>query len=188
VTWGRDWLPPHIEAQYQPRTPRLPWGPRAWWHALHDAFANAGQTPNGSHWDRMGRRFGLEPRNPLLDVRLVQFVLRTPPHAFQRDGVPKWLLRQSLHDVLPPLVRDRSDKGSFAPLGSHGLRQRRTFVEALLLDSELERRGYVRPEAWGHAIRSLLDDAEAPVPWAAWRSLTLEMWLRAGEKRLPALE
>jgi asparagine synthase (glutamine-hydrolysing) len=136
----------------------------------------------------MGRRFGLEPRNPLLDVRLVQFVLRTPPHAFQRDGVPKWLLRQSLHDVLPPLVRDRSDKGSFAPLGSHGLRQRRTFVEALLLDSELERRGYVRPEAWGHAIRSLLDDAEAPVPWAAWRSLTLEMWLRAGEKRLPALE
>jgi asparagine synthase (glutamine-hydrolysing) len=188
ATWARDWLPPHIDERYRPAThPRLPWGPRAWWRALHDSLAHAGQSPNGSHWDRMGRRFGLELRNPLLDVRLVEFVLRTPPDAFFRDGITKWLLRRSLHDVLPPLVRDRTDKGSFAPLGPHGLRQRRTFVEALLADSELGRRGYVHPEAWARAIRAHLDAADAPLSWAAWRSLTLEMWLRARENRLPAL-
>ena len=187
-TGAREWLPPHIDAQYRPTThPRLPWGPGAWWRSLRDGLSGVGQTPNGPHWDRMGRRFGLELRNPLADVRLVEFALRAPPDAFFHDGVTKWLLRRSLHDVLPPLVRDRTDKGSFAPLAPYGLRQRRPFVEALLADSELERRGYVRPEPWARTIRGHLTDPDAPFSWAAWRSLTLEMWLRTRENRLPAL-
>jgi asparagine synthase (glutamine-hydrolysing) len=136
----------------------------------------------------MGRRFGLEVRNPLTDVRLVEFALRAPPDAFYRDGVTKWLLRQSLRDVLPPPVRDRTDKASFAPLSAHGLQRRRAFVEALLDDAELGRRAYVRPEPWARAIRGYLEaGASEPLSWAAWRSLTLEMWLRAREGRLPAL-
>jgi asparagine synthase (glutamine-hydrolysing) len=186
---ARAWLPAHLEARYRPAThPRLHWGPSAWWQGVRDIVTAFGQTPTGSHWDRMGRRFGLEVRNPLTDVRLVEFALRAPPDAFYRDGVTKWLLRQSLRDVLPPPVRDRTDKASFAPLSAHGLQRRRAFVEALLDDAELGRRAYVRPEPWARAIRGYLEaGASEPLSWAAWRSLTLEMWLRAREGRLPAL-
>ena len=46
----------------------------------------------------------------------------------------------------------------------------------------------MRPEPWTRAIRAHLDDDDgSPLSWAAWRSLTLEMWLRARENRLPAL-
>jgi asparagine synthase (glutamine-hydrolysing) len=181
------WLPAHLDAQYRPATrPPVHWGPNGWWHGLRDVVAAFGQTPNGAHWHRVGRMFGLEVRNPLTDVRLVRFALSAPPDAFYRDGLTKWLLRRSLHDVLPPLVRDRSDKASFVPLSADGLRHRRPFVEALLADSELERRGYLRPEPWRRAIRVHLD-AGGPVTWAAWRSLTLEMWLRLREGRLPAV-
>jgi asparagine synthase (glutamine-hydrolysing) len=185
---ARAWLPPHIEAQFRPATHRrLHWGPGAWWRGLRDSLAGLGQTPNGALWDRMARRFGLELRHPLLDARLVAFVLRTPPDAFHRDGVTKWLLRSSLRDLLPPLVRDRTDKADFTPLSIDGLRRRRAFLEALLADSELERRSYVRPDAWRNAILDHLRRDDAPLPWAIWRSLTLEMWLRAREHRLPAL-
>jgi asparagine synthase (glutamine-hydrolysing) len=185
---ARAWLPPRVEAQHGLARRTLPWGPGAWWRALREGLANLGQTPNGPHFDRIARRFGLELRIPLLDVRLVEFVLRAPPDAFFRHGVTKWLLRRSLDDVLPPLVRDRTDKATFVPLSTHGLHQRRRFLETLLADSELERRGYLRPEVWRREVRADLDSDTGPLSWAVWRSLTLEMWLRVRENRLPPLE
>jgi hypothetical protein len=75
-----------------------------------------------------------------------------------------------------------------SPLIECGLRRhRRAFVEALLENSELEQRGYILPGPWKAAIHTFLRGDNRHF-WSYWRTLSLEMWLRAGIGRLPALE
>jgi hypothetical protein len=117
----------------------------------------------------------------------VEFILRTPPEAIYRNGMIKMILRESLTDLLPPIIQERRDKAAFVPLARAGLKQRRLYLEGLLKDSQLERRGYVNPENWKQDVHNFLQQ-EAPPHWAPWRSLTLEMWLRHREGQLPPLQ
>jgi asparagine synthase (glutamine-hydrolysing) len=182
------WLPAHIRDRFHPKEwPDLHTGRRAWWYFLRGHVNALGQNPDGAYLDRMMRLFGLEVRQPFLDVRLLQFMLGAPPDAAYRDGTIKWVLREALRDILPPVVRDRPDKANFGPLLEFGLREgRRRFVEALLQDSELERRGYVVPGRWREAVQRFLQGRTGHSS-GLWQSLTLEMWLRVREGRLPAL-
>jgi asparagine synthase (glutamine-hydrolysing) len=183
------WVPAHLRRRYGPsRLLPLRAGRHAWWYLLRDQIDQLGHGHHNAFKDRQMRRFGLEVRQPFFDVRLIELVLRTPPEAFYRNGTTKVLLREALHDVLPPVIRDRGDKANLSPLLHFGLRERRrAFVEALLEDSELERRGYVVPGPWKASIRRYLDHGGPPY-WAYWSSLTLEMWLRTQAGRLPPLE
>ena len=184
----RDWIPPGLgERHGADRPTQIRTGPKAWWHDLRAGIAGFGQLPIGGY-DGMLRSFGLQHGNPFLDVRLAQLVLRTAPDALYRDGTTKAILRDALRDVLPPLVRDRPDKAIMTPLLHRGLRERRRpFVEALLADSELERRGYVVGPAWREMAQSYLagDDTLAA---QCWISLTAELWLRVLEGRVPEVE
>ena len=49
-----------------------------------------------------GARCGVEYRFPLLDRRLLEFVLGLPPEQFRRGGVGRWLMRHAAQSLLPP--------------------------------------------------------------------------------------
>lgn len=185
----KAWMPVDLQQQRPPDpSPRPTSGRNAWWYELRSQWGRFGEDPHQAYLDRTTRLFGMEVRQAFLDVRLVNFVLRTPPEAVYRNGTTKMLLRDSLREILPPSIRDRRDRPSLSPLIECGLRQhRRAFIEALLEDSELERRGYVLPEPWKSAIQTFLEGDNRHF-WSYWRSLTLETWLRAQVGRLPALE
>ena len=55
-------------------------------------------------------RHGIECRHPLIDRRIVEFVLGVPPDLFRRDGQSRWLMRRALRCVLPDDVRLNQDK------------------------------------------------------------------------------
>jgi len=182
----RAWIPPRLKQRLVGQfAPVIHPGPRGWWYEFRDDVVAIASSVNGSHLDRMMRLFGLEVRQPFMDRRLVELVLRCPPDALNRGGVIKVLLRDALDDVLPPKLRERHDKTSYQPLMAKGLREKHpSFVRALLLDSELERHELVVPEAWRTGVEEYLaGDDEVPI----WRGLTVEMWLRLRESRLPPL-
>ena len=52
-------------------------------------------------YDRVAAGFGIEPRDPFMDVRLVQFCLSLPPSQLQADGWPKIILRRAMARHLP---------------------------------------------------------------------------------------
>ncbi len=56
-------------------------------------------------------RTGVEIRNPLGDVRLIEFCLAIPQDQFLRDGHTRWLARRVLADRLPPEVLDNPLRG-----------------------------------------------------------------------------
>jgi asparagine synthase (glutamine-hydrolysing) len=183
----KGWMPDHVQQRYREWSPRVQaGGPAGWWHNLRDDVDVLTSTPHTRFFDRLTRRFGLELRNPLLDARLVEFALRAPPDVFFRDGLSRWVVSEALRDVLPPIVRDRTDKTPSAPLMQYGLREaRRGFVQRLLVDAEVVRRGYVLERPWRASVeRYLAGSDREPI----WQSLSTELWLRHLEGRLPPLE
>lgn len=65
-------------------------------------------------YERVAARFGIEPRDPFLDLRVIEFCLSLPPEQLLRAGWPKWILRRAMADFLPDAVlwrRGRSHLG-----------------------------------------------------------------------------
>ncbi len=64
--------------------------------------------------DKNAMAFGIESRVPFLDHRLVEFCLSLPSSFKIRNGIRKWILRESLKDQLPESLYKRYDKLGFA--------------------------------------------------------------------------
>jgi asparagine synthase (glutamine-hydrolysing) len=58
-------------------------------------------------YDRTAASQGIEPRHPLLDVRLVEFYLRVPWDSPANQGLPKAILRQAAAEHLPSELYNR---------------------------------------------------------------------------------
>lgn len=69
--------------------------------------------------------FGIEQRNPLLDVRLIEFFLSLPQEQFLKDGLSRRLARRALADRLPRSVLEKEKIGKQNPEILHRLGQLR---------------------------------------------------------------
>jgi asparagine synthase (glutamine-hydrolysing) len=61
--------------------------------------------------------FSIESRVPFLDHRLVEFGFKLRPEFKIRDGMTKWILRESVADALPSKIKNRTDKVAFVTPG-----------------------------------------------------------------------
>lgn len=101
------WLRPGVAAAALPATPDL----ETW----IETQLTATSLPMLLHYeDRNSMAHGVEARLPFLDYRLVEMSLELGAAGKIVQGQTKWLLRQSMDGVLPPQIRDRSDKIGFA--------------------------------------------------------------------------
>ena len=60
--------------------------------------------------DRTSMRYSVESRVPYLDYELVEFVLSLPPEMKVRGGLNKFILRESVRDILPHKIYQRKSK------------------------------------------------------------------------------
>ncbi len=79
--------------------------------ALHKkVLFPTGVTRGLEGYDRAAGRFGIEPRDPWADVRLIEFFTRLPIQQRIRLGWTKWLVRRAMGDQLPKEAVWRADK------------------------------------------------------------------------------
>jgi asparagine synthase (glutamine-hydrolysing) len=124
----------------------------------------------------MSMAVSLEARVPLLDHAVVEFALALPSRLTMRDGKGKWLLRESIRDLVPPRVLERPKQGFGVPLCDWFRRELRHRVSSLSRDDSpiyaFADRAAVRRIVAEHQIgrrdHSLL----------IWRLLVLDLWLR----------
>jgi asparagine synthase (glutamine-hydrolysing) len=160
-------------------------GPR-WWAGLVDTVTRApGPALAHEQARRRAAMAGLDARHPLLDVDLIEAVLRVPPElAFD----PRWsrpLLRDSVAGLLPDGVRLRPAKSTFDAAFHGAMAGPDLPAVRRILGSPDARIGvYVDLSA----IRDGLLDPGPPEraarqSWAMrlWRLLTAECWLRSQE-------
>ena len=97
--------------------------------------------------DRTSMMHSLEVRVPLLDHKVLEFVARIPFEYKLRGGIGKWILKESVRDLLPPQTLARRKQGFGVPLerwfnGSFG-----RLAREVLLDPRARGRGWLDPRA-----------------------------------------
>lgn len=128
--------------------------------------------------DRSSMAVGVESRAPFLDHRLVELCMACPPEWLMRDGRTKALLRDSLQDVLPDAVSQRADKIGFAAPELRYLQgPLATLLRDTLSGSQLAECGLLDEAALLSALHT--STASPATSHAAWKALSVELWLRA---------
>jgi asparagine synthase (glutamine-hydrolysing) len=169
-------------------------GPRWWAHAAHGLACGVEQTGLFELHRHRAALAGLEARHPLLDLDLVELVLRQPPGGtFDRDR-NRPALRAAMAGLLPDAVRLRAHKALFDSLIVDTLAGPDLgAVQRLLCDPRAELGAYVElgtmrrallecPPADARALPAALGiPARTRFTWMqhVWRLATAECWLRA---------
>lgn len=79
--------------------------PKEWSGALHPHI-----VVGRERYDRVAAQFGVEPRDPFADLRVMEFCARIANYLMSQSGWPKYLLRKSVSHLLPPAIVWRRGK------------------------------------------------------------------------------
>ncbi len=146
---------------------------------LHLILTRRGLPELLRYEDRNSMAHSLEARVPFLDVRLVELMFSLRGTDLIERGRTKAVLRRALGDLLPPPVRDRTDKLGFVTPEIHWLRGSLGDLAADVFRSRsFASRGWVEPRA---ALERLERHrrGELQAGFELWRALNLELWGRA---------
>ncbi len=127
--------------------------------------------------DRMSMAHGLEVRVPLLDHRLLEWVLRLPVDLRFRGGRGKYLLRRVAARYLPAAIVKPRKQGFTVPVGRWLYGELGDLVRAMFSSKEFAARGIIRPD---RALQ-LLDmhrSGQYELGHRIWSLVVLETWCR----------
>ncbi|MGE5417653.1 MAG: asparagine synthase (glutamine-hydrolyzing) [Acidobacteriota bacterium] len=128
--------------------------------------------------DRNTMANSIESRSPMLDYRLAEFCLSLPNRFKIRDGIGKWLLRESMRNILPEDVRTRKDKAGFISPADEWFRTtNREQVRELINSQSLKNRGLFDIAE----LNRIFDEHIAGTKnhqMFLWQLINLELWFR----------
>jgi asparagine synthase (glutamine-hydrolysing) len=128
--------------------------------------------------DRMSMAVSLEARVPLLDHKLVEFVVRIPAALKLRGVETKHVFRRAVRGLVPDEILDRPKQGFGVPIAEWLNAELREEVRDALTDATARGRGVVDPAYVG----VLLDEharGRRDHSTQLWTLYVLERWLRA---------
>jgi asparagine synthase (glutamine-hydrolysing) len=126
--------------------------------------------------DRATMSASLEGREPLLDHRLVEFAAQLPSHFKYDKGVKKVLLKEIVHEYIPPSLMVKRKMGFGAPIHSWLNEPKgKEFARQYLDLNKIEQQGILNPEAVEAIIKPFFDGKPADFN-KIWLLLVFQMW------------
>jgi len=132
---------------------------------------------NLNYTDKMSMAAGVEVRVPLLDPDLVAFATSLPTEFKQRGATGKWIFKKAMEPLLPREIIYRGKTGFGAPLRRWLQEDLREYVEDLLSENTLKKRGLFDPKAVKELValdRCGKIDAAYPI----FSLICIELWMR----------
>ena len=127
--------------------------------------------------DQMSMAHALEVRVPLLDHKLVEYLMGLPDEPKVSNGTPKRLLVESLNGLLPEEIVHRPKRGFALPFDPWMRADLRAYCEERLNPDRIAARGIFRPQQVQKLWQSFLRGS-ARVSWSRlWVMVVLEEWL-----------
>jgi len=166
--------------------------------ALSRDHARAAQTSRGDHHhritrglmpfalevlDRAAAAFGIEPRYPFFDRRLIEFCLALPANQKLNRGWTRVVMRRALVDILPDRVRLRGGKANLSPAFTKGLAgPNAQLLKSTLLSPPGIAAAYLDMGAVRKAYDHYCSEGAESDALAVWKATTLAEWLRRTER------
>ena len=161
-------------------------GPRWWAWLAYTLTTGRERAGVATHLGREAATAGLRSQHPLLDLGLVEAVLRCPPQlAFDRR-TDRPLLRNAMEGRVPETVRLRVDKAQFNAIQNDSLALTDgDVVQSLVGGPRALVNAYVDPSLVQEGplaqMRRHRQGENGGWTMPVWRLLTLECWLRGLE-------
>lgn len=127
--------------------------------------------------DQISAAFGVEPRYPFADVRLVEFCLAIPPSQQLSDGWTRSIIRRSLGDLLPDKIQWRPWKAMPGEAFNNALRNDDRQIQELLREPGPLAR-YLDVEALEASYERFADTGGGVDSLALRKALALSVWLQ----------
>ena len=127
--------------------------------------------------DKMTMATSLECRVPLLDHDLVELAMRMPTHEKIRGRELKYVLKESLSDLLPRDILYRKKRGFGAPMGAWIKNELKPLLSSVLSRESVESRGLFRWDSIDLAMRRHASNKEDHTDHLL-ALLNLELWCR----------
>ncbi|HSE18611.1 MAG TPA: asparagine synthase (glutamine-hydrolyzing) [Pyrinomonadaceae bacterium] len=127
--------------------------------------------------DQMSMAASLESRVPFLDHKLVEFTSSLPERLKLHGWTTKYVLRQSMKDVLPKQILMRPKMGFPVPIGAWFRGPYAHVLDEYVLSSRATERGIFNADA----VRTLVNEHRGGVANHSerlWSLVNLEMWFR----------
>ncbi|WP_046864959.1 asparagine synthase (glutamine-hydrolyzing) [Microvirga massiliensis] len=128
--------------------------------------------------DRASMATSLETRVPLLNRRLIEHALSLPLLMRRRDGIGKWIMRETLYRHVPRALVDRPKQGFGVPMGRWLRGPLYAWADDLLSPSSLAQIEILDPEP---IMRRWNEHKSGAADWSysLWAVLVLIDWWRA---------
>jgi asparagine synthase (glutamine-hydrolysing) len=127
--------------------------------------------------DQMSMAHALEVRVPLLDHKLVQYLIGLPDAHKRSNGTPKRLLVESLKGLLPEEIVARPKQGFTLPFDVWMRGALKGYCEERLSPERTEARGLLRPAEVQKLWKDFLSGNNS-VSWSRlWVLVVLEEWM-----------
>jgi len=112
---------------------------------------------------------------PLIDHKVLEFVATLPFEHKLRGGVGKWLLRESVRDLLPPETLQRGKQGFGVPLEHWFGAEFGRLAREVLSDRRARERGWLDPRGVEAVLgpSGVRDERRVRQVWAL---VCLELW------------
>ena len=129
--------------------------------------------------DRNSMAFSIEARVPFLDHRLVEFTLSINDNLIIKNGMTKYLLRESMKGILPEKIRTRQDKVGFDTPQDDWFRlpQFKQLIIEILESESFKSRKIVDAEKAKQLYSKHLS-GEISISKDIWKWIHLELWYR----------
>jgi asparagine synthase (glutamine-hydrolysing) len=132
---------------------------------------------NLHYTDRMSMAAGVEARVPLLDLELVDRVLKYPYSWRLKGGKTKAILRAAARGIVPDEIIDRPKAGLGAPYRKWLRYDLAELWNDLTSESEVKKRGWFDHSALQQARRDS-QEGRQDLYMLQWAALTMELWAR----------
>lgn len=127
--------------------------------------------------DQMSMAASIESRVPFLDHKLVEFTARLPERMKLRGWTTKYILRQSMKDVLPEEILKRRKMGFPVPVGAWFRGAFRQVIDEYVLGERAVARGLFDADF----VRQLVERHQSGTENHSerlWSLVNFEIWLR----------
>jgi len=125
--------------------------------------------------DRLSMAHSLELRVPFLDPKFVSYVLKIPSGMRTKQDNIKYLLKQSVKDIVPEEILNSPKKGFIIPIKLWLRTRLRPLVEVLLNPKRLDSQGIFQSKFYTQRVVPHLE-GNADFTWQIWAMLMFQLW------------